>query len=449
MIDNYGSRMRQDHQTNQVTAIAAKWVLPIAPNNTILENHCVVTENDIIIDILPIEHLTVSYPNAALHKRPDHILMPGLINSHTHAAMSLMRGIADDKPLMEWLNNYIWPKEAEFVDPEFVRDGVELSIAEMLLSGTTCFNDMYFFPDVTAEVAQNSGIRAVIGLIVIDFATQWAKDSDEYFKKAAAVHDSSKNFPLVSTAMAPHAPYTVNDTNLEKVRIFADELDIPVHIHLHETAHEVDEAEKISGERPLARLQKLGLLTTKLLAVHMTQLKDDELALIVEHGVNVIHCPESNLKLNSGFCEAHKLIESGINVALGTDGAASNNDLDMLGEMRTAALIAKPIANNATALPAKTILEMATINAAKALDMEDKIGSIEIGKQADLIAIDLNHVSTQPVYDPIAQIVYCASRQQVSDTWVAGKHLVCNHQLTTLDHEKLTHKARQWQTKLR
>ena len=440
--------MNQSSSQN-VIVIAARWVVPIRPENTVLENHCIVVKDDIIIDIIPIEHISVSYPNATLIKRPNHVLMPGLVNAHTHSAMSLLRGIADDLPLMEWLNNHIWPVEAEHVGDAFMRDGVELAIGEMLLSGTTCFNDMYFFPNIVAETAQKHGMRAVVGLIVIDFPSAWASNADEYFSKGIDVQDQCKQLPLVTTAMAPHAPYTVNDDNLTRTRVLADELVVPVHMHVHETEHEVQESQNMLNMRPIERLQKLGLLNARLLAVHMTQLNDDEINAIADNGVNVIHCPESNLKLNSGYCPVHQLIESGVNVALGTDGAASNNDLDMFGEMQTAALIAKTVANDATALPAKTVLEMATINGAKALGLEDKIGSIEVGKQADLIAVDLDHLSTQPVYDPIAQLVYAVSRQQVSDVWVAGKHQVSNHELQHMDHAQLIHTAQQWAAKIK
>lgn len=435
--------------TQNITIIAARWVLPILPENTVLENHCVVIDNDVILDIIPIEHVSVSYPNASIIKRPNHVLMPGLVNAHTHAPMSLLRGIADDLPLMEWLNNHIWPVEADHVGEDFVRDGAELAIGEMLLSGTTCFNDMYFFPNVVAEAAQKNGIRASVGQIIIDFPSAWAKDANEYFSKGAQVLDQCKQYPLVSTSMAPHAPYTVNDDNLTRTRMLADELIIPVHIHLHETEHEVQESNNMLGMRPIERLQKLGLLNARLTAVHMTQLTDEEIKTIAETGVNVVHCPESNLKLNSGYCPVNQLVAAGVNVALGTDGAASNNDLDMFSEMQSAALLAKTVANSATALPAKTVLEMATINGAKALGLENEIGSLEIGKQADLIAIDLDHLSTQPVYDPIAQIVYAASRQQVSDVWVAGKHQVSNHELLNMDQASLINTAKQWATIIR
>lgn len=434
--------------TPSITAIAARWIIPMEPVNTVLENHCVVFENDTIIDIIPITYISVSYPNADIIKRPNHVLIPGLVNAHTHAAMSLLRGVADDLPLMEWLNNHIWPVEAQHLDEQFMQDGTELAIAEMLLGGTTCFNDMYFFPDIVAKIAQKIGIRAVVGMIVIDFPSAWAKDADEYFNKGTQVKDASNSMPLVTTTLAPHAPYTVNDDNLNRIRIMADEMLVPVHMHIHETAQEVTESENMLGKRPLARLEELGLLNPRMVAVHMTQLNDDEIALVAEKGVNVVHCPESNLKLNSGFCPVGKLIDAGVNVALGTDGAASNNDLDMLGEMRTAALLGKAVADSATAIPAHTALAMATINGAKALGLENKIGSFKIGKQADIVAIDLDHVSTQPVYDPIAQLVYSASREQVTDVWVAGQHKVQNKKLMGLDVNEVMYKAQTWAQKI-
>lgn len=433
---------------NSITAIAARWIIPVEPANTVLENHCIVFEGDTILDIIPVEHLSVSYPNIEIKKRPNHVLIPGLINTHTHAAMNLLRGIADDIPLMDWLNNHIWPVEAKHVGDDFVRDGTELAIAEMLLGGTTCFNDMYFFPNITAEVAHTTGMRAVVGMIIIDFPSAWAQDADEYFSKGIQVSDTAKHMPLVTTTFAPHAPYTVNDDNLKRVQMMADEMGVNVHMHIHETEQEVNESNEMLGMRPLQRLDELGMLNRRLLAVHMTQLTDEEIALIAEKGVNVVHCPESNLKLNSGFCPIGKLVDAGVNVALGTDGAASNNDLDMMGEMHTAALLGKAVANSTTAIPASTALAMATINGAKALGLDDKIGSLEVGKQADIVAIDLDHVSTQPVYDAIAQIVYSASRQQVSDVWVAGKQQVENHQLLHIDDVKLKQSAKKWAEKI-
>jgi len=358
--------------------------------------------------------------------------------------MSLFRGIADDMPLQQWLNDHIWPAEAKWVDTEFMRDGTELAIAEMLLSGTTCFNDMYFYPDVVARTAQEMGIRAVVGLIMLDFPSTWASGPDEYLAKGLSVHDEARSLSRVQTALAPHAPYTVSDPPLETIRTYADELNVPVHMHVHETAQEVTDSVTQYGTTPLQRLHKLGLLNPRMMAVHMTQLSDADIELVTEQGIHVVHCPESNLKLASGFCRAHDLLQAGTNVCLGTDSASSNNDLDMLGEMRSACLMAKMISNDASALPAWRVLEMATINGAKALNSQDEIGSLEVGKSADIVAIDLNHVSTQPVYDPVAQIVYSASRDQVSDVWVQGEARVIDKQLANLDINQLLNKAAHW-----
>ena len=433
---------------SSVKIISSKWVIPVVPDEVVLKDHSVVIDGDKIIALLPSSEALTKYPQASHFDFPSHAMIPGLINAHTHAAMSLFRGLADDIPLMDWLNNHIWPAEAQWVDSEFVRDGCELAITEMLLGGTTCFNDMYFHSDVVARSAQDMGIRAFVGMIVLDFPSAWANDPDEYIEKGLAVHDAVRSLSRVNTTMAPHAPYTVSDRPLEQVRTYADELHVPVHIHLHETAGEVNDAVKQFGIRPLQRLQNLGMLNPRLMAVHMTQLEDDEIRLVAEQGVNVVHCPESNLKLASGHCRVHDLLKAGVNVCLGTDSASSNNDLDMLGEIRTASLIAKTIANDARAVPAWQALKMATINGAKALNMQAEIGSLEVGKSADMVAIDLNHITTQPVYDPIAQIVYSASREQVSDVWVQGKHRVKNKELDNVDLPKLLKKTSEWGHKI-
>jgi 5-methylthioadenosine/S-adenosylhomocysteine deaminase len=330
-----------------------------------------------------------------------------------------------------------------------VRDGTELAIAEMLKSGTTCFSDMYFFPDVTARVCHDAGMRACIGLIMVDFPSAWAQNADEYLHKGLKLHDELRNSELVTTAFAPHAPYTVSDAPFEKIRMYADELDIPIQMHVHETAHEVDDGMKQHGMRPLARLVNLGILGPRLIAVHMTQLLPAEIELLAKDNVSVVHCPESNLKLASGFCPVHALVKAGVNVALGTDGAASNNNLDMLEEIRIAALLAKGVSNDATAIPAHTALRMATLNGAKALGIEARTGSLTAGKAADITAIDLSVISSQPVYDPLSQIVYTATRDQVSDVWVNGRHLLAKHQLTSLDEAALRDKAQAWHDKIK
>jgi 5-methylthioadenosine/S-adenosylhomocysteine deaminase len=426
------------------TLIHARWLIPVEPDNVVHEYHSLVIRGGRILDLLPRAQAEQRYRAAETVDLPGHALLPGLVNAHTHAAMSLMRGLADDLPLMQWLQDHIWPAEARHVSAEFCRDGVQLAAAEMLKGGVTCFNDMYFFPDASAQVAAQAGLRACVGLILLDFPSVWAQGPDEYLDKAAAVHDAWREHPLVRTAFGPHAPYTVSDKPLERMRVLADELDIPIQMHVHETAFEIEQALSQSGQRPLARLHKLGLLTPALMAVHMTQLTDDEIRLCAETGVHVVHCPESNLKLASGFCPVSKLLNAGVNVTLGTDGAASNNDLNLLGEMRTAALLAKAVAGDASTLPAHSALRMATLNGARALGLGDEIGSLEPGKWADVCAIELDRLETQPLYSVPSQIVYAAGRHQVSDVWVAGRRLLHGRRLTTLDEGEVLARARDW-----
>lgn len=429
--------------------IFAGWIIPVEPDDQVLENHALVIHEGRIHDLLPADEAAARYTATETRKLPGHALLPGLINTHTHAAMSLFKGLADDLSLMDWLGNHIWPAEAKWVSPAFVEEGARLAIAEMIRGGTTCFNDMYFFPDRTAEVALEAGIRASIGLIVIDFPTAWAATTQEYFDKGERVHDHYRHSDLIRTAFAPHAPYTVSDAPIQKVIMLAEELDIPVHMHIHENAQEVSQAMEKDGMTPLQRLHKLGLLSQRLMAVHMTQLDAAAIELIARYNVNVIHCPESNLKLASGMCPVHALQQAGINVALGTDGSASNNDLDMLGEMRTAALIGKGVSGDSRAVPAMTALKMATINAARALDIEKLTGSLKPGKAADVIAIDLDRIETMPVYDPVSQIVYATGRDQVTDVWVAGKALMKDRELLTLDQEKIRHTTAEWKFRIK
>ena len=334
----------------------ARWVIPVEPEGIVYEHYAVAVHDGRILDILPGKEADNTYQADIVHRLNDHALIPGLINTHTHAAMSLLRGIADDLHLMDWLQNHIWPAEGKWVSAEFVRDGTEFAIAEMLRGGVTCFNDMYFFPDEAARIASQIGMRACVSLIMIDFPSAWAGSADEYLHKGLEVHDQFRQNPLISTAFGPHAPYSVSDGPLQKIAMYADELDVQIHMHVHETAHEVDQASQTHGKRPLQRLKELGLVSPRLMAVHMTQLREDEIQLVTAANAHVIHCPESNLKLASGFCPAQALINAGINLALGTDGAASNNDLDMFGEMRTAALLAKAVADDASAVPAATAL---------------------------------------------------------------------------------------------
>ena len=283
---------------------------------------------------------------------------------------------------------------------------------------------------------------------MIDFPSAYAQNAKEYFHKGLQLHDQLRSHQLITTAFAPHAPYTVSDAPLLDIVTYAEELDIPIHMHVHETAAEVQQAVSQSGQRPLARLQQLGVLSPRLLAVHMTQLDDAEIATFAQSGAHVLHCPESNLKLASGFCPIKKLADTGVNICIGTDGAASNNDLNMIGEMRTAALLAKGVANDARAADAQSVLRMATINAARALGLEDRIGSLQIGKAADIIAVQLGTIESMPVFNPISQLVYATGRHQVTDVWVAGRHLMKERVLTTLDTQEILIKTQEWQHKL-
>lgn len=431
------------------TLLLAKWVIPIEPANTVWANTAVAIHDGRIMDVLPISQAKTQYQAGNIIDLSRHAVIPGLINAHTHASMNLLRGFADDLPLMTWLQEYIWPAEQKWISHEFVYDGALLACAEMLRGGTTCFADMYFFAESTARAAEHAGIRAVIGLIAVDFPSAYAQDAKEYLRKGLTLHDQLRGHPLLNTMFAPHAPYSVSNDPLAHIATLAEELDIPIHIHLHETQHEIDESLDKFGVRPLQRLQQLGLLSPRLVSAHMTHLTDAEIASYASAGAHAVHCPESNLKLASGFCPLQKLLDAGVNVALGTDGAASNNDLDMFGEMRTAALLAKAVANDAVAGKAETILRMATINGARALGLDEHIGSIATGKAADLIAVDLSQLETLPNYDPISTLVYAANRHQVTDVWIAGRHVMKERVLTTLDINELETTAHTWQARLR
>lgn len=430
---------------SSITALNARWVLPMQPASTVLPQHTLIIQDEQIADLLPEAQARQRYPQAYWLDFPNHALLPGLVNAHTHAAMSLFRGLGSDRSLHDWLQSYIWPAEAKYVDEDFVTLGSQLAIAEMLRSGTTCFNDMYLFPEATARVVQHSGIRAVLGLIVIEFPTQWAKTAQDYFERGNALFNTWQGYSRLHFALAPHAPYTVSDASLREILELAQQREIPIHMHVHETQQEVESALHEHQERPLARLQRLGLLDHPFAAVHMTQLTPDEQQLLRDHPlVSVVHCPESNLKLASGFCPVAELYKHNITVALGTDGAASNNDLDMLGEMRTAALLAKGVAGDATALNAIQALEMATLKGARALGLEDRIGSLTPGKYADVIAIDLSSLECLPTHDPHTQIVYAATREDVSDVFVAGRQLLSKRQLTTMDEHALRTEVQAW-----
>ena len=428
--------------------IEAGFVVPVVPHGVVLADHAVAVTGGRIVAILPVAEARQRFVPRETVSRPDAALIPGMVNAHTHNPMTLLRGVADDLPLKVWLQEHIWPIEGAVIGPDFVADGITLAIAEMLRGGTTCVNENYFFPDVQAATYKHYGFRARVGLPVIDFPTAWAASDDEYFDKAGEVHDQWRDDPLIATAFAPHAPYTVNDANFERVRMLADQLDVPVHLHLHETAQEVEQSIEKYGQRPIARLDRLGLVNDRLIAIHMTQLTEAEIHLCAERGVSVVHCPESNLKLASGFCPACALERAGVTLAVGTDGCASNNDLDMFSETRTAALLAKAVAQDAAALDAFSALRAATLGGAKAIGFDDRIGSIEPGKEADLVCVDLSALETQPLHHVVSQLIYATGRQQVSDVWIAGKAKLRQRVLVEMDIDGVIANARQWRERI-
>jgi len=428
--------------------IHASWIIPGSAEDLVLENSCLVVSEGKIREILDSSVVSSRYQAEKEMHLPGYALMSGLVNTHGHAAMSLFRGIADDLSLHTWLEDHIWPMEAKWVSEEFVYQGTQLAIAEMISSGTTCFADMYFFPDASARAATEAGIRVQLAAPVIDFPNPWSIDADDAIQKTTVLHDEWRNSELVSTAFGPHAPYSVTDETLKKIVMLAELLNIPIHMHVHETAFEVSEALRTQGKRPITRLAELGMLSPRFISVHATQLTDDEIRLLSDSGVSIAHCPESNMKLASGFCPVDKLIRAGVNVSLGTDGAASNNDLDMFSEMRTAAILAKACSGDARALPAYKALQMATINGAKALGLDHLTGTLEAGKRADVIAVKLDELNTQPIHNPISQLVYSTKSSQVKYVWVNGKLLLENAELTTIDKQTLLQMARTWQQKL-
>jgi 5-methylthioadenosine/S-adenosylhomocysteine deaminase len=398
--------------------------------------------------LLPLTEAVARFPSYPRVDLAVHALIPGLVNAHTHAAMALMRGFADDLPLMRWLEEHIWPAEAKHVSPGYVRDGTLLACAEMLKGGVTCFNDMYFFPEAALEAVLESGMRASLGMIVLEFPTAYGSDPDDYLAKGLALRDRWREHPLVSFCLAPHAPYTVSDASFHKIASIVAEIDVPVHIHMNETAGEIERSVAEHGVRPLARLERLGLLGPGLIAVHAVHLRDDEIALLARHGASVAHCPSSNLKLASGFAPVAKLADAGINIALGSDGAASNNRLDLFAEMRLAALLAKAVAGDAAALPAAAALRAATLGGATALGLHDRIGSIVPGKEADLAAVRLAGPELEPCYDPVSHLVYAAGREHVTDVWVAGKRLLRGGILENSAFSRLKGPINLWQNRL-
>lgn len=433
--------------------IEARWLLPIVPRKTLLEHKAVVIQSGKIIDICSFIEAAEQYEFKELIELNEHVLMPGLINLHAHAAMNLMRGLANDLPLMPWLEQHIWPAEKKLLTHSFVYDGTLLACAEMLSCGITTFNDMYFYPEAAAEASLKIGMRANLGLVVLEFATQYANDAESYIDKGTQARDQFKNDALISFSFAPHAPYTVSDSTFKQINTLSAQLNIGLHIHLHETLNEITQSEQKYGMRPLARLEKLGLLDATTTFAHCVHLDEFEIKLLAEHSCSIAHCPTSNLKLGSGIAPIADCIAQRINIGLGTDSAASNNRLDLFAEMRLAALLAKGSSHNATAISAFEALEMATINGAKALNLDEKIGSIEIGKLADLMAVKLSDINMQPCFNPVSHLVYVAGREQVSHVWVNGdlKYYKPNNSNGVYSHvepQELANIIAKWQDKV-
>lgn len=434
------------HTVDQI--LSSRWLIPMNGTHQFLENRSIAIKDGKIAAVLPTEQMLKAYDAPVVEDFKNSVLMPGFVNAHTHLAMSLMRGIADDLPLMTWLNDHIWPAECASVSAEFVRDGVEFALAELIKGGVTCVNDMYFFAKEAAEVMNKVGIRGRVGETIFNVETPWSPNVEACYQHNLELMEAVKDYELVDATICAHAPYTNNEESLLKTLEFAEKYDKPIHIHLQETFDEVNQHQALYRERPVETMARLGLLSDRMIAVHMTQVSQEDIDAFKAKGGSIVHCPESNMKLSSGACPVSTLLEQGLNVALGTDGAASNNDLDMFGEMRTAAFMAKLVDENPESLKAHEVLEMATINGARALHYGSTIGSLEEGKAADVIAIDLSDLHTQPVYNPISQLVYAAGSQQVTDSWVAGNRLLKNRELTTISESAVIEKANVWHGKI-
>ncbi len=429
--------------------VEAHWTVPVEPARTVLTDHAVIIDDGRIADILPAAAARARYAPRQDLVLAEHVLLPGLINLHTHAAMTLMRGMADDLSLMQWLNHHIWPAEMRHVSDAFVYDGTRLACAEMMLGGVTAFSDMYFFPGAAARAATECGMRATVGMIVVEFPSPYASDAQDYLNKGLAVRDGCRDDPLIRFCFAPHAPYTVSDKSLRQVAMYASELDVPVHIHVHETLDEITESLQKHHVRPLARLAELGLVGPGLIAVHAVHLERAEIALLAKQGCHVAHCPSSNLKLASGIAPISALLDAGANVGLGTDGAASNNRLDVWAEMRLAALLAKGQSGEPTALPAWRALEMATLAGARALGCEANTGSLVPGKFADLTAVRMDALELAPCYDPVSHLIYAAGREHVSHVWIGGQMVVAKGELTDVDAGELKARAAFWRDRIK
>lgn len=430
------------------TLLLPRWLIPIEPHNVYMEDYAVAIDQGHIVDVLPQRKATQQYQAKNTVQLENHALMPGLVNMHTHSPMTLFRGMADDLALMDWLHNHIWPAEKKWLGDEFCYDGTRLAILEMLRSGTTCFNENFFFCGGIGKAVNEMGMRACLGITVIDFETNQAKTPEEYFTVAEKIYQQWQNHPLITYAIAPQGPYSCSDATFQRVKEFSEKYNIPIHLHLHETNDEIQQSLQNYNKRAIKRMFELGILTPRTQCIHMTQINDEDMEILRQVKPNIVHCPTSNLKLASGFAPITKFLEAKLNVSIGTDGAASNNDLDMFGEIQLASLLGKAVSKNPTALNAAMALRMATLNGAKAMNLDHEIGTIAIGKAADLIAVDLSALNTQPIYNPISHLVYAINSRQVSDVWVAGKQLLKNGDFPDFDTKAILAIANEWKNKI-
>ncbi|HUO67499.1 MAG TPA: amidohydrolase family protein [Gammaproteobacteria bacterium] len=427
--------------------IRPRWTVRVEPQVHVEERLAVAVDDGRIVAVLPVDEADRTFVAGARHDRPQHVLLPGLVNAHTHAAQSLLRGLASDLPSARALER-VGRAEARWLGTEFVADGARLAIAEMLLGGITCFADMYPHADVVAEVASESGVRAVLGLVVREVAADSSRDGNTDLHKGLELRDRLKGDPRIRSTFAPWSANHASDATLARIRQLADELDAPVHTQLHETDAEIAASVARFGLRPLERLRRHGLVTPSLIAAHANRLEPSEIAALATAGASVVHCARANLKLANGACPVADLLRAGVNVALGTAGAASSDRVDLWAEMQTAALLAKHVAADAAVVPAAAALAMATINGARALGLDGEIGSLVAGKAADLICVDLGHLELQPVLDPLTRLVYAASSRDVTDVWVAGEHVVTSSALLRLDGEAIAAAAAGWGRRL-
>lgn len=412
-------------------------VITMDSNGTVLEAGTVVINDGTIVAVGASESLKSKFKAKETINANGRIVMPGLINTHTHAAMVIFRGFADDLPTQEWLENYIWPAEAKYINAETVRLGTLLAIAEMLRSGTTTFNDMYFFEDEVAKAAKEAGIRAVVGEALLDFPTPNKKTPQEGLEYSEMLIQKWRGDPLVTVAVAPHAPYTCSPEILKAAKNISDKYNVRFHIHLSETEKEVNKIQKKYGLTPVGYMDSLGVLGDNVIAAHCVHLTEEDIQLIAHRKVGVAHDPESNMKLASGVAPIPDLLDAGVKIGLGTDGAASNNDLNMFEEMDTTAKLHKVFRQDPTVIDAQTVVEMATIGGARVLGLDDQIGSIEEGKRADIIVIDLNKPHTIPLYNPYSHIVYVIDGADVETVIIDGKIVMRNQKILTINEAEI------------